>query len=496
MATCHPVADASIQKSEAKIKRGRPHDARVNFILRLVGVKFMALKKFLMVGIMAAVLVACAGTRNSETSSSSVTPQSSESETSVSSNSSAKSSSSAASSSSVPEGYVDPSTVVKGTLTDERDGKTYKTVKIGTQTWMAENLNFKTERRWCYAGEDSICNEYGGLYTWEEAKESCPAGWHLPSKKEFESLFKTVGGDSIAGEKLKFTDDWLFGSGSDAYMFSALAAGMRSVDGSYVDGGYSTLFWSSSEYSDGDAYYVYLSFKYDSARLRHGLIYYGFSVRCVKDENPSGSTPKSNSSETSGPNNSSLVGKKTCDVNTDENCFKDERDGQAYKTVKIGSQTWMAENLNHETENSEVENSSCYKDSEENCAKYGRLYSWPAAIKACPSGWHLPTKAEFETLITVVGDTSTAGLKLKSTTGWSSRNGADALGFSALSAGYGETRWFYHGEGDYANFWSSTENIDVYVYAYALFLYGDGDNAHLGYTTALSRFSVRCVKDE
>ena len=456
----------------------------------------MALKKFLMVGIMAAVLVACAGTRNSETSSSSVTPQSSESETSVSSNSSAKSSSSAVSSSSVPEGYVDPSTVVKGSMTDERDGKTYKTVTIGTQTWMAENLNFKTERRWCYAGEDSICNEYGGLYTWEEAKESCPAGWHLPSKKEFESLFKTVGGDSIAGEKLKFTDDWLFGSGSDAYMFSALAAGMRSVDGSYVDGGYSTLFWSSSEYSDGDAYYVYLSFKYDSARLRHGLIYYGFSVRCVKDESPSGSTPKSNSSETSGPNNSSLVGKKSCDVNTDENCFKDERDGQAYKTVKIGSQTWMAENLNHETENSEVENSSCYKDSEENCAKYGRLYSWPAAIKACPSGWHLPTKAEFETLITVVGDTSTAGKKLKSTTGWSSRNGTDALGFSALPAGYGEPRERYHGEGDYANFWSSTENIDVYVYAYSLFLYGDSDNAHLGYTTALSRFSVRCVKDE
>lgn len=241
----------------------------------------MALKQFLMIGVVAAVLFACSGSRNSETrsegdSSSFVTPDSvpgalsSDSETSEPSGI-------------VPVAYAEPSTVVKGTMTDERDGQTYKTVKIGTQTWMAENLNFKTEHSWCYAGEESNCNEYGRLYTWENAKNSCPAGWHLPGKEEFESLFVTVGGVSTAGKKLKFTDDWLFGAGTDAYMFSALAAGMRSVDGSFVDGGYSTLFWSSSEYSDGDAYYIFLGFKYDSASLRHGLKYYGFSVRCVKD---------------------------------------------------------------------------------------------------------------------------------------------------------------------------------------------------------------------
>ena len=241
----------------------------------------MALKQFLMIGVVAAVLFACSGSRNSETrsegdSSSFVTPDSvpgalsSDSETSEPSGI-------------VPVAYAEPSTVVKGTMTDERDGQTYKTVKIGTQTWMAENLNFKTEHSWCYAGEESNCNEYGRLYTWENAKNSCPAGWHLPGKEEFESLFVTVGGVSTAGKKLKFTDDWLFGAGTDAYMFSALAAGMRSVDGSFVDGGYSTLFWSSSEYSDGDAYYIFLGFKYDSASLRHGLKYYWFSVRCVKD---------------------------------------------------------------------------------------------------------------------------------------------------------------------------------------------------------------------
>ena len=100
----------------------------------------MALKKFFVIGFVAAVLVACGdddssfATRPSDGSSSSVTPKSSDSETSVSSSSTKPSSSSVESSSS--EGYVDPSTVVKGTMTDERDGQTYKTVTIGTQTWM------------------------------------------------------------------------------------------------------------------------------------------------------------------------------------------------------------------------------------------------------------------------------------------------------------------------------------------------------------------------
>lgn len=79
--------------------------------------------------------------------------------------------------------------------------------------------------------------------------------------------------------------------------------------------------------------------------------------------------------------------------------FTDERDGQTYKVIKIGKQVWMAENLNYETKDS-----YCYENAPANCEKYGRLYTWEAALNACPLGWHLPTKEEFETLVANVGE--------------------------------------------------------------------------------------------
>ena len=167
----------------------------------------------------------------------------------------------------------------------------------------------------------------------------------------------------------------------------------------------------------------------------------------------------------------------------------DERDGHVYKTIVIKTQMWMAENLNYE-----VENSFCYNDDPANCATYGRLYTWAAATTVCPSGWHLPSKGEFETLFSAVGGSDTAGKMLKSTSGWSDDgNGTDAYAFSALPAGSRALNGDYYNEGYFASFWSSTELNSGNAYEEWLeygFVSADpgGDDKNYG-------FSVRCLKD-
>ena len=171
-----------------------------------------------------------------------------------------------------------------GTLVDKRDGKKYKTVKIGDQTWMAENLNEKTEGSWCYEDKELNCQKYGRLYNWDAAKSACPAGWHLPSKGEFEALFVAVGGKDVAGMKLKSTSDWKEnGNGDDAFGYSALPAGNRLNNGYYRNEGYYASFWSSSEDDSYLAYYMGLYYGSDNADPNYDSKNDGFSVRCLKD---------------------------------------------------------------------------------------------------------------------------------------------------------------------------------------------------------------------
>lgn len=192
--------------------------------------------------------------------------------------------------------------------------------------------------------------------------------------------------------------------------------------------------------------------------------------------------------------------------------LSDSRDGKIYKTVIIGTQTWMAENLNY------VTTGSCYDNNPNNCTKYGRLYTWAAAMDSagrwstngkgcgyysgctptypvrgvCPDGWHLPTYQEWHALLDVVGS-STVGQKLKSQVGWyRDGNGTDVFSFSALPAGY-RTDKEYSSEGARAFFWSST--FDEPSSARRMELRYDIDGMYLGREYKIVGGSVRCLQD-
>ena len=116
-----------------------------------------------------------------------------------------------------------------GEFYDARDGRTYRTINIASQEWMAENLNYNTTRSLCFVYLEENCNSYGRLYGWP-LDGVCPDGWHVPAENEWKNLFAYVGDNS--GTHLKSSSGWKAGmSGSDDYGFSAMPAGAAS----YVD---------------------------------------------------------------------------------------------------------------------------------------------------------------------------------------------------------------------------------------------------------------------
>lgn len=487
-----------------------------------------------------------------------------------------------------------------GTLTDARDGKKYRTVKIGYQTWMAKNLNYQTPSgSWCYDNDTSYCNRYGRLYNWETAAAACPSGWHLPSDYEWDDLTDKVAhtyGFKYVQYALKAEEGWFYdekrccgdgydsyccSTGYDFYGFSALPGGGITNNSwrrwepweskeprTFQDVRYRGSWWTSTEYEYGHwhlcsrAYiraYYRDSYRYHSLKAIVRSIgrgsnddvdhYYvnkdnGFSVRCVLDYIDSAELARLVKKQLENEREQEEKRQKEEEQRQEEieeriamntGYFTDARDGQTYRATAIGGKTWMAQNLNYRTGNS-----WCYDNKNSNCSGYGRLYDFHTAIKACPSGWHLSTREEWNHLIKTVdgtggyGPSDRAGKKLKTKCCWGGRqsySGTDEYGFSALPGGYRyidnnlykakrligyiyEMDWGRRGyccgwyEGPYTVFddndlegadrqgswWTATEG--AYGSAYRRYIRYDKDYVGEDNYVKEYGFSVRCVMDD
>jgi uncharacterized protein (TIGR02145 family) len=165
------------------------------------------------------------------------------------------------------------------------EGESYEAVLIGSQVWLARNLNYRgTEPLGgCLESSDANCNIYGRLYNWATAMKVCPSGWHLPSDEEWDALMTAVGGSSTAGTALKSRTGWItdigYIPGTNIYGFSALGGGNDILKMSGLSGDW----WSSSEYDSDFAYYRYMDFESEYVNYGHSDKSNSFSVRCLKD---------------------------------------------------------------------------------------------------------------------------------------------------------------------------------------------------------------------
>jgi uncharacterized protein (TIGR02145 family) len=166
------------------------------------------------------------------------------------------------------------------TFTDPRDNKVYPVIVIGSQTWMAKNLDYEVAGSWC-----NNCAEYGRLYDWQTALTVAPPGWHLPSVEEWEELVNTLGGYEVAGGKLKYVTGWKDpnSGATNSYCFSALPAEFRANDGSLIGVKENTAYWSTLESGAEISKAFLLGALYSKIQKSDFSKAWGLSVRCIKN---------------------------------------------------------------------------------------------------------------------------------------------------------------------------------------------------------------------
>ena len=420
-------------------------------------------------------------------------------------------------------------------------GQTYETLKIGEQTWFAENLNYNPNTGYsaCYNNQESNCAIYGRLYDWSTAmaisnsyngtnygasaehQGICPSGWRIPNNADWDALMTAVGGNT--GVKLKATSGWsgCSPSGSpylceDIYGFSALPGGGGDFGGSsFANVGDVGNWWSTSEDGSYNAYGRYMH--YNNEIVDRGISdkRYLFSVRCVQGysgsniassssvrssssqmQSISSSSVRSSSSQIQSISSSSVRSSSSQTQSSSSSVRSSSSssgivygsltyEGYTYKTVKIGTQTWMAEDLSYNP----------------GTGTNGRVYDWETAMYVCPASWHLPSIEEWKTLVNFVGGEEIAGNKLN----MDYYGGTDDYGFSARLGGYGlysessgRTTIYDSGIGYW---WSASKcgNAQAYVLIlsknYKVQYAGPDAARDLNTILGGTRLSVRCVKD-
>jgi uncharacterized protein (TIGR02145 family) len=366
-------------------------------------------------------------------------------------------------------------------------GADYDVVTIGEQTWMAKSMVRQDIENFCYKDMLGNCNDRDRFYKWKQAKDICPEGWQLPDSSEWQTLFDAVGGQENAGKVLKSID----GNGSNGVEFNALLAGYMNSMNQYKELDNKACFWVA----DGDGTKI-VELQYENDKAYFVTVQAGdaYSVRCIKRAGLlSSSSAKSSSSvqsSSSAKSSSSVVSSSSITASSSSVGKVKDRAGNEYPVVQIGEQYWMAENLNYKTEGS-----ACYDDQESNCELYGRLYTWEAAMTACPDGYRLPSRNDY-TILWENANQMNGGSRPQDAlwvNGTWAPNADNKTGFSAYPGGLWKgsyDRWLMD-----AFFWTSTPG-EVYPTTHARSLHMNELNAYLGQDDPKTyMMSVRCVKD-
>ncbi|MEN9353368.1 MAG: hypothetical protein RL318_693, partial [Fibrobacterota bacterium] len=193
-----------------------------------------------------------------------------------------------------------------GAFMDARDGQMYPYVKIGSQTWMGKNLNYKVDNSWCYQESEKNCETYGRLYQWSAVmgleptynstlwrkalphQGICPSGWHVPSDAELTNLTDTLMQSTAAVKKLKANSPlWNYSperEGTDDYGFSLLPAGYKNENNTFISIGHYACLWSASEVSASNAWPRYINGADIVGFSRNSFYKFeGLSLRCIRD---------------------------------------------------------------------------------------------------------------------------------------------------------------------------------------------------------------------